>query len=254
MLGVHQEEHRVKLAYARSWKPDERTGKVDLPAIQADIERQHKTFRLSKLMYDQAQAVLMAQQLQQAGIYCEEMSFSGKGLSVMATTIIEAFKGRYVELYRDAELISDLAKLNIVERAFGFKIEASEDQSGHADRAFAFAIALPAAVELAAILPVNPFVDRDLIYTMDGLEKRLYEIEHNVPPEARNPEPDGFSDPDQPFQDDPHLRTIPCDACFGKGGTCPKCQGARRIPYEQAVNRESAVMTMALEENGLGNW
>lgn len=254
MLAVHPDEHRVKLAYARSWKPDSETGKVDLPAIQADIERQHKTFRLSKLMYDQAQAILMAQQLQQVGIFCEEMSFSGKGLSVMATTIIEAFKGRYVELYRDEELISDLTKLNIVERAFGFKIEASEDQSGHADRAFAFAIALPAAVEIAAIVPINPFVDRELVYTMDGLEKRLYNIEHNIPDEPRNPLDTGFSDPDQPFQDDPKMRTIPCDACGGADRACPKCLGMKRIPFEQADSRDAAVMTMALEENNLGNW
>jgi hypothetical protein len=254
MLAVQPDEHRVKLAYARSWKPDEYTGKVDLQAIQVDIERQHRAFRLTKLMYDQAQAVLMAQQLQSVGIYCEEMSFSGKGLSVMATTIIEAFKGRYIELYRDEELISDLTKLNIVERAFGFKIEASEDQSGHADRAFAFAIALPAAVELASIVPVNPFTDRELMYTLDSMEKRLYDIEHGVPEKPRNEDDEGFSEPDQPFQDDPKMRTIPCDECDGKNRMCPKCSGRKRIPVEKAVNLDTAVMSMALEENGKMEW
>ncbi len=40
-------------------------------------------------------------------------------------------------------------RLTIVERQFGFKLEAAHDAlSGHADTAFALAIALPAALEL----------------------------------------------------------------------------------------------------------
>ena len=52
-------------------------------------------------------------------------------------------------MYRDEKLIGDLARLTIVERQFGYKLEAAHDaEHGHADTAFALAIALPAATKL----------------------------------------------------------------------------------------------------------
>lgn len=276
MLAVHQQEHRVKLAFAKSWKPDFDSGKVNLPEIQKEIERLHSAFGLNRLMYDQAQAVLMAQQLEQKGIFCEEMSFNGKGLSVMATTILEAFKSRHVELYRDTELINDLTKLNIVERAFGFKLEASEDQSGHADLAFAFAIALPAAIELSSIVPISPFTDASPAMTLDDMENRIKELDSLEKQQAiKDAIALAMSDlsgagtdgaamlddllkikfPELTVQSNRIERTIPCDECGGLNSEkCAKCSGQKKIHPSQAANPETAVMTMALEENGLTEW
>ena len=52
----------------------------------------------------------------------------------------------------DAHLdyIRDLRKLLIVEKQFGFKLEAAADKFGHADRAFALAIGLPMAMQMAS--------------------------------------------------------------------------------------------------------
>jgi len=78
------------------------------------------------------------------------MASTGKNLTTMATAIIEAFRGHQLEIYPDAGFVGDLRKLKIVEKAFGYKLEASTDANGHADSAFALELCLPAAVELAA--------------------------------------------------------------------------------------------------------
>ena len=63
--------------------------------------------------------------------------------------MIETFRAREIDLYRDEKLIGDLTRLTIVERQFGYKLEAAHDAlAGHADTAFALGIALPAAIEL----------------------------------------------------------------------------------------------------------
>jgi phage FluMu gp28-like protein len=70
-------------------------------------------------------------------------------MNLMATTILSVFKNRTLAMYRDADVIRDLMRLSIVERPSGFKLTATRDKMGHADRAIAIAIGLPWAAILA---------------------------------------------------------------------------------------------------------
>jgi hypothetical protein len=175
VLGVHPVEHRIKLAFTRSWKPDEDSGKVNLLAVEQAVYELHQKFRFLKVLYDPSQAILMGQHLQEVGMVMEEMKFSDpKSLTLMATTILDVFKTRRLEMYREEELVSDLTKLNIVERSgFSYKIDAMTDSTGHADTAIALSICLPEAVAIAAIPRINPFINRHICMTMDEAEAIL---------------------------------------------------------------------------------
>ncbi len=90
----------------------------------------------------------MAQRLQRSGLAMREVTFVGKNLDKMATTLLEIFRSRKIDLYDDRLLVRDLSRLTIVEKHFGHKLEAVSDADGHADRAIALAIAAPLAIDL----------------------------------------------------------------------------------------------------------
>ena len=81
----------------------------------------------------------------------EPMKFVGQNLTKMASTLIQVFSGRRIDLIRDPQLIDDLLRLSIVERPYGYRLEAVSDDRGHADRATALAIALPIAAEISEL-------------------------------------------------------------------------------------------------------
>ena len=97
----------------------------------------HQQYNLTTCRYDPYQAELMAQQLSREDVPMEELPFVGKNLNVMASTLLDAFRSGRLDLYRDDALMRDLSRLTIVQRSFGFKLEASRDSKGHADRGIA---------------------------------------------------------------------------------------------------------------------
>jgi hypothetical protein len=97
----------------------------------------------------------MAQRLTRQGVPMKEISFQGANLNDMASTVLEEFKARNVDLYDDPALVADLGKLRIVERSFGYKLEAARDQSGHADRATALTLALLGAKRFQCTAPTR---------------------------------------------------------------------------------------------------
>lgn len=139
---------RVSLAYCQSWKPIGSAG-VDLQAVRDAVCDITSRFDCG-IAYDPMQCHLLAADLRSDGIQCVEAPFSGPNCHKMASCLIQTFKGRLIDLYREPDLISDLGRLCIVEKVFGYKLEASHDPNkGHADRAFALAIVLPFAMEIA---------------------------------------------------------------------------------------------------------
>ncbi len=146
-LAAIPSTNRVRLADCRFWKPDQQTGKIDLEAVEAGILDLHTRLRCAAYYFDPYQAELMAQRLEKRGLRMIPMPFVGSNLNIMATTILEAFRSRRVDLYDCPRLVSDLLRLTIVEKSYGHKLEATRDVDGHADTATAFAIALPAAIE-----------------------------------------------------------------------------------------------------------
>lgn len=144
VLGGDWRRRRVRLAHCESWAPVD--GQVDLQAVQTTTENLARRYGAT-VYFDPHQAHLMAQQLRSRGIHCVEVPFVGQNLNRMASAVLQTFRERRIDLYRDDALLADLSKLSIVERSFGYKLEAPADEMGHADRAFALAIALPAALE-----------------------------------------------------------------------------------------------------------
>jgi hypothetical protein len=151
VLGAHHATQRIRLAFAQSWAPNTITGKVDLIAVQQAVADAHGRFRLTKLLYDPYQAELMAMQLHRdICLPVEPMQFSGANLNLMATTLLEVFRSRRVDLFPQAtQLAADLRRLTIEEKQYGHRLSATSDSTGHADTATAFAICLPGAVSLA---------------------------------------------------------------------------------------------------------
>jgi phage terminase large subunit-like protein len=148
ILGCHGPTGRVHLAHLDHWAPP-KGGEIDLMAVEQAVIAAHQRFNLAKVVYDPWQAELMAARLKRRGIRCEPMHFVGQNLNLMATSLLSAFQSNNIELYRHDRLIRDLKRLVIVEKSYGFRLEATRDSSGHADTATALAIALPHATRRA---------------------------------------------------------------------------------------------------------
>jgi len=146
VLGTRPGSQRVYLAAARSWRPMP-GGEVDLAAVREEVHALCKQWRVAWVGYDPDQAKLAAQELVARGVPMAEIRFVPKNLDAMAQSIVQGFHQRRIDLYREELLLADLARLSIVQRKWGYKLEAPRDASGHADTAIAFAIALPAALE-----------------------------------------------------------------------------------------------------------
>jgi hypothetical protein len=150
ILAADHTTQRIRLAFCESWAPDEKTGKVDLMAVEEAVADAHSRFHFASAGFDPYQAELMAQRLIRRGVPMREMPFVGAKLNTMATVLLETFRSRRIDLYPAPQLEADLRRLTIVEKSYGHKLEATRDIDGHADTATALAICLPAAVELAS--------------------------------------------------------------------------------------------------------
>jgi phage FluMu gp28-like protein len=156
VLQADQSTQRVELAHVRSWKPG--PAGIDLQAVRQHVIEMAKQFRCP-VYFDPHQAHLLAADLRSEGIECVEVPFTGPNCNEMASVILQTFRERRIDLWRDEQLIADLGRLCIVEKSFGYKLEASHDpNAGHADSAMALAIALPRAMHAAVEEAV--YVDR----------------------------------------------------------------------------------------------
>jgi len=138
----------VRIANVQSWAPGP-DGKVDLIAVRKAVLEAYERYNLTLCAFDPNQALLMAQELAHDGVPMLEMPFTPKNLDMMARDILQAFRSRRIQIYPDERLKEDLFRLTIVERRYGFKLEAISDDQGHADRAIALAIVLPLLMEAA---------------------------------------------------------------------------------------------------------
>jgi phage FluMu gp28-like protein len=72
----------------------------------------------------------------------QEIPFSGKNLNELAAIVLNVFRSHGIDLYPDELLLKDLGRLTIVEKSYGYRLEATRDADGHADRATALALAM----------------------------------------------------------------------------------------------------------------
>ena len=153
IMGCNVEKQELKMAYAKRWKPRRDTGEIDLMEIEDTVAELYDRFRLMGVWFDPFQAKLMAQRLKKQGYRMVDYSFTGKHLNLMAEAYKQVLEGRKIALYDnyEIELEKDLSKLQIVEKAYGYRLEATRDAQGHADVATALVLTLPTAVDYVGI-------------------------------------------------------------------------------------------------------
>lgn len=164
VLGVHAATGKVRLAESQWWDPKKSpTGQIDLDKVLEAIRDARRRYRLFKISIDPSQAQYIAQLLEKdaiadptAAMRIELLHQVGKNLNAMATAMVSAFRNHLIELHHDQALQNDLLKLSIVEKQSGFHLVAPEDETGHADRAIAMALAMPGALEMAKELHLRP--------------------------------------------------------------------------------------------------
>lgn len=190
VLGINVRQQRIKLANWIAWKPiEDKDGnpEIDLIEVQNTAYKWARHYGILCIVYDPYEARLMSQILSQKSIRMREFSFqSQKNLDTMAARLIEAIENRQIDLYDDEEsrIRRDLAKFELEEKAYGFRLRATSDETGHADVGTALAIALPHAVEL-----LNDFSnlrkDDDLTIEEEDIELSQDEVD-SMPKELRD--------------------------------------------------------------------
>ena len=148
-LAVKAGESEIRLANCESWAPGP-DRKIDLTLMNAAIARAHRELPLLGMCYDVYQMEFMAQQISRIGLPVDPISFTSREADEMVRVLLDCFRNRRIALYPDEMLTRDLHRLVIKENRLGhYKLDAIKDEYGHADRAIALAIALPAAALVA---------------------------------------------------------------------------------------------------------
>jgi phage terminase large subunit-like protein len=138
---VGKQRDRYRLAALKLWRPG--PGKrVDLEEVEAGILDVHQRFKLRMLGYDPFQAEYLAARVKKCNIPMQQITFGGSNLTAMATCVLDAFTSRNIELYREPQLMQDLARLRVVEKSYGMRLESPRGPTGHGDAATGLAIAL----------------------------------------------------------------------------------------------------------------
>lgn len=158
VLLTDHRQRRIKVAWSDSWAPRP-GGQVDLEVVWQNIRWAINQYRIHVMPYDPWQAEFFAQKVRGLGVRALPVNFSGQDATRMASTLLECFRSRVIDMYRDDGLLRDLSRLSIQERPTGgYRLVAARDPKyGHADRAMALAIALPLAWEgIGSVVYVEP--------------------------------------------------------------------------------------------------
>ncbi len=166
--GYTNSQAFYRLANLETWSPSPATGKVSLEEVEAAVLAAHQRFDLQAVAFDPWQAMHMAERLSKAGVRMIEVPFTGKNLDVLARNLLEVFRNRVFTMYDSPRLISDLRKLSIVEKSYGYRLEATRDQSGHADAATALVLALLAARDHCSNASFQPW--GGVIYSREQMQ------------------------------------------------------------------------------------
>lgn len=146
LLGVPPDGGKIRVVHMGAWEPE--GGDIDLERVEREVLESCQRFH-AELYYDPWQAKLMSQRLRRQNLRVVEMPFSGSKLNLMANTLKQVVEDHQLESFDlDGRLRRDLGKLTLVEKSYGYRLEATSDEYGHADVGTALAICLPRAVEL----------------------------------------------------------------------------------------------------------
>jgi len=153
------------------------------------------------LYYDPHQAKLMAQRLRSQSVRTVEVTFTPANLISMADALMQLMKNGRLECYDDDDgcMRTDFGKFDIVEKSYGYRLEAVRDEMGHADVGTALVIGLPMALALLGGQAVS-FGPEDALVYEDDEELTDKEVEA-MPSELRDIYELDEVDPEDPFDD-----------------------------------------------------
>ncbi len=127
------------------------------------VETACQRYQIRCVKYDFWQAELMAQQLRSKGVPMSECRSGAGDLDLITRSLLDAFTNRRIDIYSDPDLARDLLRIRVKETLRGFKLTATRDDDGHADRAMALAFALPAALNVSQSYLTPPTREEVLI-------------------------------------------------------------------------------------------
>jgi hypothetical protein len=113
----------VKLVRVLAWTPT-KGQKINFEAVSAAIMDLHVRFNRPKFLADPYQAESSVQQLKRQGVWIDTVAFTGQALVEMASGLVEIFSSRRIDLYPDAELLSEIRRLRLRESIAGYRLEA----------------------------------------------------------------------------------------------------------------------------------
>jgi len=137
---VHPGTGRLRLAQLQVWTPPTH-GKVDIEQIEETIVKLDSRFHL-QIGADPWQAAYLIERLRKRNVLIVPVDFTGSNLKSMASSTLEAFRERNIELFPEPQLVGDLRALRVEERSYGFRLVSPRGPNGHGDSATALAIAL----------------------------------------------------------------------------------------------------------------
>ncbi|HUY91388.1 MAG TPA: terminase large subunit [Pirellulales bacterium] len=135
---------RLRVADVQIWKPGPGR-RVELTDVEASIVAAHERYGLSSMGYDPHQAEYLADRLGAAGVPVERVPFTGGNLQQMATSLLDAFSARNIDLFDHPQLLADLRSLRVEERSYGVRLTSPRGPSGHGDCATAMSLAIHTA-------------------------------------------------------------------------------------------------------------
>ena len=157
---------KLRVASVLDWPPP-----IDTEDIYRAILDARRQFGVRFVASDYWQTLNFGQRLQREG-FTVAVHKGSTGSSLMATSLLQVFKDKRLELYDEPLLIRDLMHLELTERSYGFKLESKRDEHGHGDRASALAAVVPFALE--GLETLTPNAQRP----SDGLGSNLLDYVH----------------------------------------------------------------------------
>jgi phage terminase large subunit-like protein len=160
IVGIDR-QNVAHLVHLRTWSPSLLAGavgkrEIDLAAIEGELRRLSAAWRLRSILADQWQAAQLVQGLQKDGLPAESVAYTLAVLTEVATCAIERFRDRSIRLWRDAQLVKDLVRLRLEERAGGYRLVSPRGADGHGDSVSALLLALLGAKRSPPRLTISP--------------------------------------------------------------------------------------------------
>jgi len=183
VLEVDSQEGVIETLWLEWWEPTGPNQEIDLMQVEREVVAAARRYKVQAVYADPYQAALLLQRLRARGIRTKEVPFSGENLKRMASAFLQAVSGRVLRCYdsEDDRLKNDLAKLELVEKTYGWRLEAKRTKQGHADLATALLIALPEAMDYVELAR---FQWEDVVLFEEVPEPSQEEVE-KMPPELR---------------------------------------------------------------------